>query len=140
MATLLIVKKALLDMKDRTGSSLIAINKWIETNEKVRGGASVVALFCFGLARFYFQSTKPNFKNRTLFVFPSEMVKSISLDPSRIGSSFYYQLEDNFRGNMIRKSWTLWLISVIAMGGNTFTRRLRNFTYDPVGDSEGIDF
>jgi len=23
-------------MKDRTGSSLIAINKWIETNEKVR--------------------------------------------------------------------------------------------------------
>ena len=35
MATLAIVSKAILDMKDRTGSSLIAINKWIETNEKV---------------------------------------------------------------------------------------------------------
>lgn len=58
MATLLIVKKAVLDMKDRTGSSLIAINKWIETNEKVRGRARVVALFCFGLAHFYFSVDK----------------------------------------------------------------------------------
>merc|ERR1712086_1236866 len=34
MATLALVKKSILDMKDRTGSSLIAINKWIQTNEK----------------------------------------------------------------------------------------------------------
>lgn len=36
MATLIIIKKAILDMKDRTGSSLPALKKWIETNEKVR--------------------------------------------------------------------------------------------------------
>eukprot|EP00532_Pseudo-nitzschia_australis_P008952 CAMPEP_0168163502 /NCGR_PEP_ID=MMETSP0139_2-20121125/415_1 /TAXON_ID=44445 /ORGANISM="Pseudo-nitzschia australis, Strain 10249 10 AB" /LENGTH=163 /DNA_ID=CAMNT_0008080411 /DNA_START=169 /DNA_END=660 /DNA_ORIENTATION=+ len=34
MSTIVIVKKAILDMKDRTGSSLVAINKWIESNEK----------------------------------------------------------------------------------------------------------
>jgi hypothetical protein len=36
MATLVIIKKAILDMKDRTGSSLPALKKWFETNEKVR--------------------------------------------------------------------------------------------------------
>lgn len=36
MATLMMVKKAILEMKDRTGSSLQAINKWVATNEKVR--------------------------------------------------------------------------------------------------------
>ena len=47
MATLALVQKAVLDMKDRTGSSLIAINKWIETNEKVRERTKVIgALFC----------------------------------------------------------------------------------------------
>lgn len=47
MATLALVQKALLDLKDRTGSSLIAINKWIETNEKVSERTRVVgALFC----------------------------------------------------------------------------------------------
>ena len=55
MATLLLVKKSILDMKDRTGSSLIAINKWIEANEKVCGRANVIAWFCFSLVRFYFQ-------------------------------------------------------------------------------------
>ena len=47
MATLALVQKAVLDMKDRTGSSLIAINKWIETNEKVRERTKVIGdLFC----------------------------------------------------------------------------------------------
>ena len=47
MATILIVKKAVLDMKERTGSSLIAINKWIETNEKVcQRIRSVEAILC----------------------------------------------------------------------------------------------
>ena len=47
MATLALVQKAVLDMKDRTGSSLIAINKWIETNEKVCKKTRVVgALLC----------------------------------------------------------------------------------------------
>lgn len=45
MATLALVKKAILDMKDRTGSSLIAINKWIETNEKVRERTRDVGAF-----------------------------------------------------------------------------------------------
>lgn len=54
MATLAIVKKAILDMKDRTGSSLIAINKWIETNEKVCGRTSVVALLLLSIFGFYF--------------------------------------------------------------------------------------
>jgi hypothetical protein len=46
MATLMMVKKAILEMKDRTGSSLQAINKWIETNEKVCRRIRVVS---FGL-------------------------------------------------------------------------------------------
>ena len=46
MATLALVQKAVLDLKDRTGSSLIAINRWIETNEKVSERTRVVgALF-----------------------------------------------------------------------------------------------
>ena len=44
MATLIIVKKAILEMKDRTGSSLQAINKWCATNEKVRQRIRVVSL------------------------------------------------------------------------------------------------
>ena len=86
MTTLAIVKKALLDMKERTGSSLIAINKWIETNEKVRRRSGLAALFPLFLAHFLFRPTKPNFKNRTLSVFPSEMVKLISSNPTRTGS------------------------------------------------------
>jgi len=34
MTTLVIIKAAILDMKDRTGSSLQALNKWIAANEK----------------------------------------------------------------------------------------------------------
>lgn len=86
MTTLVIVKKAILEMKDRTGSSLIALNKWIETNEKVRRRTGLVALFPLFPVHFHFRSTKPNCENRTLFVFPSEMVKSISSDSSRTGS------------------------------------------------------
>lgn len=36
MSTLKIVKEAIGALKDRTGSSLIAINKWIESEKKVR--------------------------------------------------------------------------------------------------------
>lgn len=35
MATFLLIKEAILALKDRTGSSVIAINGWIETNKKV---------------------------------------------------------------------------------------------------------
>ena len=35
MATLTLVKEAIVALKDRTGSSTIAINKWIETEKKV---------------------------------------------------------------------------------------------------------
>ena len=67
MATLAIVKKSILDMKDRTGSSLIAINKWIQTNEKVSEGSRAVAAFLFALALFYFRLVKPNFKKPHTF-------------------------------------------------------------------------
>jgi hypothetical protein len=36
MATLDIIKEAIAALKDRTGSSLVAINKWIESEKKVR--------------------------------------------------------------------------------------------------------
>ena len=35
MATLALIKEALADIKDRNGSSVIALNKWIEANKKV---------------------------------------------------------------------------------------------------------
>ena len=35
MTTLAIIKECLLALKDRTGSSIIAINKWIEAEKKV---------------------------------------------------------------------------------------------------------
>lgn len=35
MATLELIKEAILSLKDRTGSSSIAINKWIEAEKKV---------------------------------------------------------------------------------------------------------
>ena len=35
MATLALVKECLLALKDHTGSSLPAINKWIESEKKV---------------------------------------------------------------------------------------------------------
>ena len=35
MATIALIKDALLALKDRTGSSLPAIKKWIEANKKV---------------------------------------------------------------------------------------------------------
>ena len=36
MATIALIKEAILALKDRTGSSVIAISKWIETEKKVR--------------------------------------------------------------------------------------------------------
>ena len=42
MATILLVKESILALKDRTGSSLIAINKWIESEKKVRRKGSVL--------------------------------------------------------------------------------------------------
>ena len=44
MTTLVIIKAAILDMKDRTGSSLQALNKWIAANEKVRKISSSIPL------------------------------------------------------------------------------------------------
>ena len=35
MATIALIKEAILALKDRTGSSIPAINKWIETEKKV---------------------------------------------------------------------------------------------------------
>jgi hypothetical protein len=35
MSTIVLIKEAILDMGDRTGSSVPAINKWIEANKKV---------------------------------------------------------------------------------------------------------
>jgi hypothetical protein len=35
MATIAIIKEAVLAQKERTGSSVIAINKWIESEKKV---------------------------------------------------------------------------------------------------------
>ena len=51
MATLIIIKKAILDMKDRTGSSLPALKKWLETNEKVRRRIRVVSSGCKSFLR-----------------------------------------------------------------------------------------
>jgi linker histone H1 and H5 family len=36
MATLTLIKEAIAALKDRTGSSIPAINKWIESEKKVR--------------------------------------------------------------------------------------------------------
>jgi hypothetical protein len=36
MTTITLIKKAISALKDRTGSSIPAINKWIESEEKVR--------------------------------------------------------------------------------------------------------
>jgi len=36
MTTLDLVKECILALKDRTGSSIAAINKWIEAEKKVR--------------------------------------------------------------------------------------------------------
>ena len=56
MSTIAIVKKAILDMKDRTGSSLPAINKWIETNEKVRRKMGHESLFPVCAVHFHFRT------------------------------------------------------------------------------------
>jgi linker histone H1 and H5 family len=37
MTTLALIKEAIVALKDRTGSSVPAINKWIETEKKVCG-------------------------------------------------------------------------------------------------------
>ena len=42
MATFLLVKEAILGLKERTGSSVIAINRWIESEKKVSPFASCV--------------------------------------------------------------------------------------------------
>jgi linker histone H1 and H5 family len=36
MATLILIKEAIVALKERTGSSLPAINKYLETEKKVR--------------------------------------------------------------------------------------------------------
>jgi hypothetical protein len=42
MSTIEVIKEAIAALKDRTGSSVIALNKWIETEKKV----SKLTLFC----------------------------------------------------------------------------------------------
>lgn len=37
MSTLILIIEAIAALKDRTGSSVLAINKWLETEKKVRG-------------------------------------------------------------------------------------------------------
>jgi len=58
MSTIVIVKKAILDMKDRTGSSLVAINKWIESNEKVSRRNEAVGPIPLSLVHFTFSVDK----------------------------------------------------------------------------------
>jgi len=48
MATIELVKEAISAMKDRTGSSLPAINKWIESEKKV---SSIGCFLFFSLLR-----------------------------------------------------------------------------------------
>lgn len=53
MSTIAIVKKAILDLKDRSGSSLVAINKWIDANEKVRERTRALTGFLVFLFQFH---------------------------------------------------------------------------------------
>jgi len=45
MTTIKLITEALLALKDRTGSSVQAINKWIETEKKVRPLVGKLCLF-----------------------------------------------------------------------------------------------
>ena len=49
MATILLVKEAIVSLKDRTGSSVVAINKYIEGEKKVR---------CFGVEKCLFSDCR----------------------------------------------------------------------------------
>jgi hypothetical protein len=51
MATIFLIKEAVMALKERTGSSVMAINKWIESEKKVSlmvvaGESIVVSLDC----------------------------------------------------------------------------------------------
>ena len=41
MATIALISEAILALKDRTGSSVIAINKWIESEKKVSASIQI---------------------------------------------------------------------------------------------------
>jgi len=43
MSTIALIKEAIIALKDRTGSSTIAITKWIETEKKVRLGNELLS-------------------------------------------------------------------------------------------------
>ena len=45
MATIGLIKEAILALKDRTGSSVIAINKWLESEKNVSGIHCFMAVF-----------------------------------------------------------------------------------------------
>lgn len=60
MSTIALVTKALLDLKPRTGASVPAITKWIETNEKVSTAASVLKLFSLDPRRETARILTPN--------------------------------------------------------------------------------
>jgi hypothetical protein len=64
MATLIIIKKAILDMNDRTGSSLPALKKWFETNEKVCRRIRVVSFGCKSLLRPFSVSVNLFFRKK----------------------------------------------------------------------------
>ena len=61
MSTIEIIKEAVIALKDRTGSSIPAINKWLESEKKVRTIRHVLSTFSIG----------ESFKNTLFFAFLS---------------------------------------------------------------------
>ena len=61
MSTIEIIKEAVIALKDRTGSSIPAINKWLESEKKVRNIRHVLSTFSMG----------ESFKNTLFFAFLS---------------------------------------------------------------------
>ena len=70
MATLVLVKKALLDLKDRTGTSLISMNRWIQTNEKVCEETRAVAVLLLFYGAFTFSFENRSTKTAHFLCFP----------------------------------------------------------------------
>lgn len=79
MTTIVLIKEAIAALKDRTGSSIPAITKWLETEKKVRR-------FELEIAEYHSQGGS---RNRTFLHkmdHASEMGKSITRPPTGIGT------------------------------------------------------
>jgi hypothetical protein len=121
MATITQIKEAIVALKDRTGSSIVAINKWLETEKKVSCFDGFPALFQLG-------ELGPNFVFFAIFAGRPKLEYRITFHQVVRFLIQWYHQKTYAPHYKLCKNGMLALAVTVVMAGHIFLTPLREVT------------